>query len=70
MRSESIERIRAFAGLDTPPAVEAAVRAQMGRTVQHKYGRHVYDALDFGLDDARIEAEFGFYRERYGIPFE
>jgi hypothetical protein len=65
-----LERIQSFAGLDFTPEVEAAVRERMTRTVQHKYGKHVYDPADFGLSDEKIEEAFRFYRDRYAIPIE
>jgi NAD(P)-dependent dehydrogenase (short-subunit alcohol dehydrogenase family) len=65
-----VERIYASAGLDWDASVREAVEAVAARDTQHRYGRHVYRLEDFGLDDARIEAELGFYRERYAIARE
>ncbi len=65
-----LQRVYAAAGLEFDEQAARAAQQQRKRTVQHKYGRHHYALEDFGLDAERIEAEFGFYRSRYGIPVE
>jgi hypothetical protein len=65
-----VRRIYDFAGLELGDAAERAVRAVRAENVQHKHGRHRYSLSDFGLTEAGIDAELGFYRERYGIPRE
>ncbi len=40
------------------------------RNVQHRYGRHVYDAGSFGLTREEIEDRIALYRRRYDIPRE
>ncbi len=52
-----------------PDAVSAAERTA-GRNVQHRYGRHVYDADSFGLTPEAIEHGIAPYRHRHGIPHE
>ena len=52
-----------------PDALRAAERTA-SRNVQHRYGRHVYDAGSFGLTRDAIERAIGFYRRRYSIPYE
>ena len=52
-----------------PDAVSAAERTA-SRNVQHRYGRHVYDADSFGLTRETIENHMAPYRRRYGIPYE
>ena len=52
-----------------PDAVSAAERTA-SRNVQHRYGRHVYDADSFGLTREAIENRMAPYRRRYGIPHE
>lgn len=63
---------RIYAALGVP--LGEAARGEMCRTLavqrQHRYGRHVYFARDFGLNEEGIEAAFGDYRERFGIPRE
>ncbi|NNL66111.1 MAG: sulfotransferase, partial [Myxococcales bacterium] len=34
------------------------------------FGRHAYTGADFGLSEARLDAEFGPYVERFGIARE
>jgi hypothetical protein len=65
-----VRRIYGFAGLELSDAAERAVRATRAENVQHKHGRHHYSLSDFGLTESGIDAEFAFYRERYGIPRE
>ena len=35
-----------------------------------RFGEHVYDLKDFGLDHEMIERRLGFYRQHYAIPYE
>ena len=65
-----LRRIHRHAGRELDDAAERAARARARQQVRGRYGRHHYRLEDFGLDAERIEAEFGFYRERYDIPFE
>jgi len=65
-----LDRVYAFAGIERNDAAHQAAMTTRKRNVQHKYGRHRYDLADFGLSLESIEDEFGFYRERYGIPVE
>ena len=52
-----------------PEALQAAERTA-SRNVQHRYGRHVYDADSFGLTREAIENRMAQYRRRHGIPYE
>jgi hypothetical protein len=65
-----LEEIYRFAGLEFGENVEQAARGTGERNVQHRHGRHRYALSDFGLDEARLEAELGFYRSHYQVPFE
>lgn len=65
-----IQRIYEFAGLPFTPAVVEAARNTSERNVQHRYGKHSYRLADFGLSKDDIEKQYGFYRQRYGIPHE
>jgi hypothetical protein len=65
-----VERVYAKAGIDFDETSRAAVASTKKRNVQHRYGRHKYGLEDFGLSPEQIEAEFGFYRQRYDIPIE
>jgi NAD(P)-dependent dehydrogenase (short-subunit alcohol dehydrogenase family) len=65
-----VERVYAFAGVEMTPAARAAMVAVKQRDVQHRYGRHVYRAWDFGLSRSLVEETFADYRARFGIPSE
>ncbi len=65
-----VERVYAKAGIPFDDISRASVTATKKKNVQHRYGRHRYGLGDFGLSPEQIEHEFGFYRERYDIPFE
>lgn len=65
-----LEAIHSFAGLEFGQAEERAARETSERNVQHRFGQHRYSLTDFGLDAERLEAELGFYRSHYGVPFE
>ena len=51
---------------------EAKLEAQrcLDRNPKDRFGQHRYTMRDFGLDEDRIEREFGFYRSYFGIPEE
>lgn len=65
-----IRRIYAHAGRELTPATLAAMQQVIAREVQHRYGRHVYSARDFGLSPARVEETFLDYRARFCIRHE
>jgi NAD(P)-dependent dehydrogenase (short-subunit alcohol dehydrogenase family) len=46
------------------------MRALLDRDTQHRFGRHVYRAADFGLSAAQVDEVLGPYRQRFGIPRE
>ena len=48
----------------------SAAERTAGRNVQHRYGRHVYDADSFGLTREAIEHGIAPYRHRHSIPHE
>lgn len=52
-----------------PDALQAAERTA-SRNVQHRFGRHVYDASSFGLTREAIENSMAAYRQQHGIPIE
>jgi NAD(P)-dependent dehydrogenase (short-subunit alcohol dehydrogenase family) len=65
-----VRRIYAHAGRTLTPEADAAMQEVLARDKQHRYGRHVYSARDFGLSPARIEEAFSDYRARFGIRHE
>lgn len=65
-----VERIYRFAGIPFDASIARAAEATSKRNVQHRYGRHRYNLADFDLSKEEIERQYGFYRQRYGIPHE
>ena len=47
-----------------------AAEQTASRNVQHRYGRHIYDADRFGLTREAIEHRMASYRRRHDIPYE
>lgn len=65
-----VARIYQQAGIPFDADVARAAQATSERNVQNRYGKHRYDLKDFDLTKEDIEKQYGFYRERYSIPFE
>jgi NAD(P)-dependent dehydrogenase (short-subunit alcohol dehydrogenase family) len=65
-----VQRVYTHAGLDLAPRAIEAMRALSARDVQHRHGRHVYDAHDFGLSTPQVEQTFTDYRTRFAIRHE
>lgn len=66
----AVERIYRF--LEMPLTEEAltSMQAWLDGNAQHKHGAHRYQLADFGLSAAQVEAQLGYYRQRFGIPEE
>jgi len=60
-------RVMAWTGDPLADAEVAALQKWMTKNRQHRFGRHVYDASDFELDEAKIDGAMGRYIERYGL---
>ena len=58
------------AGIPFEEDARRAAERTANRNVQHRYGRHVYDAGSFGLTREEIEDRIAPYRRRYDIPHE
>lgn len=58
--------IHAFVGLDFGAGEEERLREAEAEAPQHRFGRHVYDAADFGLTADRLAAAFADYRAERG----
>lgn len=65
-----VKRIYEFAGIEYSENAVKKVDETKKRNVQNRYGKHVYHLKDFDLSREDIEKQYGFYRERYHIPFE
>lgn len=59
-----------FAGIPFDQSAAEAAESTSKRNVQHRFGKHIYHLEDFGLTKDAIEHQYGFYRRRYGIPYE
>lgn len=62
---EVVERIYRFAGLELTADVRAAMTDWLAANGREKRAAHHYDAEAFGLDEARLERDFGEYRARH-----
>ena len=58
------------AGISFEEDARRVAERTANRNVQHRYGRHVYDAGSFGLTREEIEDRIAPYRRRYDIPHE
>ena len=65
-----VRRIYQVAGIPFSEDAMQSVNETKKRNVQNRYGKHVYHLQDFDLSREQIEQEYGFYREKYAIPFE
>ncbi|MEO0603801.1 MAG: sulfotransferase [Myxococcota bacterium] len=54
----TVARVVAFAGGQLDDAAEAAARSRLANSPRHKYGRHVYAATDFGLQDQALASAY------------
>jgi hypothetical protein len=65
-----IARTYEVAGLSLSEDARNAMESARKHNAQHKYGRHVYRAEDFGLTRESIEATLGTYRSGFDITPE
>lgn len=65
-----MSRLYAWLDMELTDAALAGMRTWVDTNVQHKHGAHKYALENFGLDPATVEQRFGFYRKKYGIPYE
>jgi len=54
----TVRRVVAFAGTELDADGQRAVQTQLSRSPRHKYGRHVYGARDFGLEESALSAAY------------
>lgn len=60
-----------FAGLDFTAEAESAMAAWLAESEREgRHRGHRYALEDFGVTTDQVDAAMGFYRERYGIPYE
>ena len=65
-----LRRIYGAAGIDLTEEAADAARVVSERSGKNRYGRHVYSAASFGLDDETIDGYSAAYRHEYRIPDE
>lgn len=61
-----IRRLYEWLGDDLPDDAVARMRAWRDDNPKDKHGKHEYDGAQFGITDARLDARFGAYRDRFG----
>lgn len=62
-----LERIYAFIDQPLTTPARAAIEQERAASPQHRFGRHVYSAAAFGLDESTLASMFAAYRERFGF---
>ncbi|MCA9621263.1 MAG: sulfotransferase, partial [Myxococcales bacterium] len=62
--------VAAFAGRPLSEEAKTRLAAWHGQNPQHRFGRHVYTASDFGLSDDGIANTLADYVKEYGIESE
>lgn len=62
----TVARVYAFLGLEVPDDLPARIAAAREVNPQHRFGKHDYDAADFGLTPEAIAERFAAYRARFG----
>ena len=65
-----LRKVYERAGIPFGEDARRAAERTASRNVQHRYGRHVYDAGSFGLTGEEIEDRLAPYRRRHDIPYE
>ncbi len=60
-----IRQLYAWLGDDLTTDTVERMRAWREDNPKDKYGKHEYDAADFGITDAALEKRFGPYRDRF-----
>lgn len=66
----AVRRLYAHFGEETSPLHEARMRAWVRHRPQSAFGRHRYDARDFGMSEEGIRERFEGYSKRFGVPRE
>ncbi|MXW49579.1 MAG: sulfotransferase [Gammaproteobacteria bacterium] len=65
-----LERIYRQAGIPFCAEAQGAAALALKRNPQHRHGKHIYNAADFGLGGTEAGDGFAAYRARYRIPSE
>ena len=65
-----LERIHRQAGISFDAEAQAAAARTAARNPQHRHGKHIYNAAQFGLDCGALQEAFAAYQAHYHIPRE
>ena len=65
-----LERIYRQAGIPFSAEAQAIAARTAQRNPQHRHGKHIYNAAQFGLDRGALRDALASYQARYGIPNE
>jgi hypothetical protein len=60
-----VAKIYATFGIETTPAVRAALEAWLRNNRRDKRPPHEYSLAEFGMSEAQIRADFAEYRSRF-----
>ncbi len=63
-----LEALYEFLGEPFSDEARRRMQAWLTATPRDKHGDHRYDAADFGLDVAALQARFRFYSDRFNLP--
>ena len=65
-----LERIYRRAGIPFDAEAQAAAARTAARNPQHRHGKHIYNAAQFGLGCGALQEAFAAYQAHYHIPRE
>ncbi len=64
----TLERLYAFIGEVLSTEARARMAQWRTNTPRDKHGLHEYDAADFGLNRTKLQQQYRFYSDRFGVP--
>lgn len=64
----AVRRVYDYFDWDLSPAVETSMRIALANRPREEHGRHLYDPVQFGLDDAPEATRFRGYCARFDLP--
>jgi hypothetical protein len=67
---EAMRKLYAHFGDDVHPHHERLIRAWIEERPQQAFGRHRYEASDFGFEAGAIAERYAEYTDRFGVPRE
>lgn len=67
---EVLRKIYGNAGVKFDKQDEESALLCLRQNAKDRFGKHVYDLTEFGLNREIVERKLGFYRKHYAIPYE